>query len=239
MKLINLMKSVLISVIYIFMWGAGSVASAAIIDFTGGTAYLNGGGTVGTTNNGAVYSNVDYYIENGFKLDFIGGYGIIGNYYGNINGVSNDVIHGHWSTGNYGTLTAIEVSKVDGTTFDLNYFELTSNTDWGGWVASGNEKTYVTGYDSNGVATGSPILLPSDNWGWSGTNPQVYLGSEFDSIKKFSFTVGDRVDCFGMDMFYIDEPAPPSNNKVPEPSTLLLLGAGLTGFGLLRKRFKA
>ena len=194
----------------------------AVIDFTGGTAYLSGGGTA-VPNNSGVWSNVDYYEEGGFKLDFIGGYGIIGDYYS----ASNDVIHGHWGTGNYGTLTSIVVTKLDGTPFDLNYFILTSNTDTGGGADSGTEQTWINA--SNGYSQ----LLPTDDWGFAGTNPQIFLGSQFDNITWFSFTVTNRVDCFGMDNFYIDEPAP----GVPAPGSLLLASMGLAGLAKIRRRF--
>lgn len=214
----------------VLLFGAASASQAVVIDFSGGTAYLEGGGTA-VTNNSASYWNVDYYVENGFKLDFIGGAGYVGTYYGG----NNDVIHGHWATGWYGSLTEIKVSKVDNTTFDLNYFELTSNTDTGGTAASGNELAYIKGYLSDGTLAGTK-LLPADDWGWSGPNPQIYLSSAFDDIAWFSFSVADKVDCFGMDSFYINEPAPPSNNPVPEPSTMLLLAGGFGGLAFWRKR---
>ena len=200
--------------------GTSGAAFGAIIDFTGGIATLSDSTTVTTTNT-SVWHNVDYYVENGFKLDFIGDVGIIGDYYGG----NNSVIHGHWANGNYGTLTSVVVTKMDGTAFDLNYFILTSNTDTGGGAASGNEQTFITA--SNGFSQ----LLPTDDWGFAGTNPQIFLGSNFDNITSFTFTAANVVDCFGMDNFYIDEPAP----RIPVPGSFLLTGIGLASLARFRK----
>lgn len=201
---------------------AASLSSqAAIIDFTGGTATLLDASTA-VTNNSAVYQGIDYYEQAGFKLDFQPNSGsagfatIIGNYYG----ASNDVIHAHWATGNFGAITAIEITKIGGGTFDLNYFILTSNTDTGGAAASGNEQAWVEGF-VNGVSTGAAVALPPEDWGFPAT--QIFLGSAFDAVDSVKFYVTNAVDCFGMDEFYIDQPAP----GVPEPASGALLGLGL------------
>ena len=205
--------------------------SAAVITFTGGTVVRQAGPNQ-TTNNSVVWDNVDYYEENGFRLDFkpngtgTAGFATnIGNYYG----AGNDVIHAHWATGNFGGVTEIEITKIGGGTFDLNYFILTSNTDTGGSAASGNELAYVEGFVNN-VSSGAPVLLPPENWGFPGA--QIFLGSAFDAVDSVRFFVTNSVDCFGMDEFFIDQPAP----GIPEPGSLALAGLALAGLLVRRRR---
>jgi len=213
-----------------------NISHGIIVDYTGGIATLSDTTTVVTTDF-SVYSNVDYYIENGFKVDFQGADGIIGNYYGTFprpTPLNNSVIHGHWGASG---LSSIIFTKVDGTAFDLNYLDLTSNTANGGGPATGAEMTYIT---SSGSFS---LLLPSSDWGidWNSTGTiagdgvvRMFLGSQFDSISSFTLT-SQNAYCIGMDNFYIDEPPPP----IPEPSTFMLLGGGLAGLAFIVRRRKS
>ncbi len=189
--------------------------------------------TTQTTNNSAIWDNVKKYEEAGFRLEF---FGIltssfttqVGNYYS----AANDVIHGHWATGDFGGMTQIKVTKIDSTAFDLNYFVLTSNTETGGSAASGNERAFIHA-SIDGLNISHSQLLPPEDWGFPAT--QVFLGNQFDGIKAFWFTAENPVDCFGMDNFFIDEAAPPPEG-VPEPGTLGLIGVGIAAFGLRSRK---
>jgi len=206
-------------------------AAAVQIGFTGGTVILNDNSTQ-TTNNSVVWQDVKAYEESGFRFEYsFNGppapfATIIGNYYG----VGNDVIHAHWDSGNFGEVTQIKFTKIDGTAFDLNYFVLTSNTDTGGAPASGLEQVFIHA-SVDGTTSSFSQLLPPEDWGFPAS--QIFLGNQFDGIKAFWFVAENAVDCFGMDSFFIDEEAPP---RLPEPASLLLLGLGLAGLVLPRRR---
>ena len=234
------MKRLILSplVVLLLLMGIVGSSNAVVVTFTGGTATLSDGTTV-TPNNSGYWGDVDYYVESGVKYDFVGGYGTVGDYYSiGVGGfVGNDVIHAHWAAGGLGTITSMVITKVDGSAFDLNYVDITSNTTTGGGQDSDNELSYITNH------SGHSMLLPSSDWGFAidyygniGDGvARLWLDSFFKGVTSVTFT-SQNAACFGLDNFYIDEPAPPP--PVPEPSTVLLFGAGLLGLVALRKRFQ-
>lgn len=209
-----------------------SSAYATVITFTGGNA-IDQYGNIYVTNQDYTYYNIVSYTENGYQLDYVTDGNsqsqTVGNYYG----TANDVIHGHW----IGGLQSIDVkSTTVGYTFDLNYFTITSNTEFGGGHASGNEEIYVQGY-RNGSAVTSSYRLPSEDWGMA-TTSDIVLGSEFNNIDLFRISGGGAF-CFGMDAFYINQAAPVEGiaiggPSIPETSSTLLGALGI--ITLLRRR---
>jgi len=205
----------------------GMSANAAVISFTGGTVQrLNA--TTETTNNSVVWEHVDYYDEDGFRLDFLDNFGSqgpathIGDYYN----AGNDVIHAHWASGHFGAVTEVEITKIGGGRFDFESFILTSNTALGGGAATGLEEAWVQGF-VGGVATGGPVLLAPEDWGFPAT--QMFLGAEFNNVDMVRFFISNAVDCFGLDEFV-------ANQSVPEPAPLALLGLASAGMLLTRRR---
>ena len=225
---------VFLSMLFIIL-GITAFSNAAVIDFTGGTAYLSDGTSVTTTNTGLWNSVVDYYIEDGMMIDFVGGYGTIGDYYndsifGGIGGYGDSVIHAHPFD-----QFDIVFSKLDGSDFDLTYVDMTSNTDTGGGLASGDERSFIT------TDLGHELMLAPSDWGINYTFyadvgdgiVRNWMDSNFLGINSFTIS-SENAYCFGMDNFFIDQPPP----SIPEPATLILFGTGLLGIaGLGRKKF--
>lgn len=212
---------------------------AVVVTFTGGTVTTLGAGT-GTTDTSASFSDVDFYEQGGFHLDFLPNAGSSGfaTHVGNYYGAGNDVIHSHWEGGGFGGVTAVEITKIGGDTFDLNYFILTSNTIVGGGAADGSERAFVKALDSTDTLIGAPVMLPSEDWGFPAT--PIYLGSDFDAATKVVFYVESPVACFGMDEFFIDEPAPPPPGRVPDSgATLAFLSLALGGIFCLKHKADA
>lgn len=210
-------------------------AKAAVITFTGGTATDAYNNTYVTTEHGTYY-NIVSYVENGFEMRYVSSSNnynaqTVGEYYGS----ENDVIHGHW----FGGLESIDISNINGSTFDLNYFIITSNTSQGGGHATGNEHIYVQGY-RDGVAVTAPYMLPSEDWG-IGEVSNIILNSEFDNVDLFRI-YGEGAFCFGMDAFYINEAAPNVEGviigqpAIPELGVTTLLPLGLAMLMLVRRR---
>lgn len=212
--------------------GVAGVASAVVVDFTGGTAYFDGGGSAVTNNTVSYTDQVRYYDQDGFRFTFYGSAGTVGNYYAigqNSGALRNDVVHAHWTEGT----TSMTITAIDGAAFDLNYIDLTSNTTVGGGKATGTETSYIS---NNG---GYLMLLPSSDWGFEYTYfgevgdgvARLYLDNNFDNVTSVTFR-SDNAYCFGMDNFYINEEAP----GIPEPATLVLMIGGLLGLAASRRR---
>jgi len=200
-----------------------SVAVAAqvgmITEFTGGDVIAGPNGAVSSIDGSTTQYRATEYHESGIKMTTTGDSIFIGNYYEGGNGV----IHGHWSS-----MTQVKFEKVDGSSFDTNYFKLTSNPTRalghsGG--APGNAVVSIVA-SVDGTTESFRVTMPGEEWGdeFRGDRSvtEVYLGPEFDGIKAFWFESDiAEVQCFGMDTFYIDLPPP-----VPTSGTAIVLGSG-------------
>ena len=158
--------------------------------------------------------------------------------------MGNDVIHGHWTA-----VSAIEISLQNNNPFDLQYFQITSNTSVGGQAATNEENIGIQGY-LNGSSVTEIYALPSVDWGAANTR-DVFLPSSFDNVDKVVIfdrgasgthtgnsscpECGNSGFCFGMDNFVFDEAVPNSliqgNGEalpvVPEANSLLFLTVAL------------
>jgi len=220
-----------------------SLTKAAIVTFTGGTATLDSGDTI-ITDTTSQNSGVVSYQEESIILEYGSptqdwSFQTVGDYYG----TSNDVIHGHWDK-----ISTIEISRENNIPFDLQYFQITSNTSIGGGPATNEENIGIQGF-LNGSSVTEIYGLPSVNWGAESTR-DVFLPSSFDNVDKVVIfdrgvsgthtggpdcpECGNSAFCFGMDNFVFDEVVPDflvqGNGSalpvVPEANTLILLVFG-------------
>jgi len=220
-----------------------SLSKAAIVTFTGGTATLDNDQTV-ITDTTSQNSGVISYQEESVILEYNSpfqdwSFQTIGDYYG----IGNDVIHGHWSA-----ISSIEISRENNTPFDLQYFQITSNTSIGGGPATNGENIGIQGF-LNGSSVTEIYGLPSVDWGIESTR-DVFLPSSFDNVDKVVIfdrgvsgthtggpdcpECGNSAFCFGMDNFVFDEVVPDflvqGNGSelpvVPEANTLIFLTLG-------------
>lgn len=127
-------------------------ANAVMITFSGGTIHLWNGTTAISTDTD-LYNHVQYYEESGIRFEYIAAandsWTLIGNYYN----IGWAVIHGHWQPGAKGSkMTAIKITKINGSPFDMTYFKVTSNAGFPGGAASGNEVVYI-----NALKDGSTV----------------------------------------------------------------------------------
>lgn len=213
-------------------------AQATVVTFTGGTITRPDGSTA-ITDNTQPYWNVSSYTEGVFSMTYVvsdpssANGQTVGNYYG-----SGDVIHGHWGNGING-LISIDIT-AGGSPFDLQYFQITSNTQQGGGAHTGNELIYITGY-LNGQQVTPQFLLPGEDWGATSTSgyQDLILPASFDLVDMVKIN-GTGAFCYGMDNFVFNQVIPQellagnfdqntitdtgnfTPPTIPEPSTGLL-----------------
>lgn len=175
--------------------------ASAVVDFDGGTATRQDGSTV-VTSNTSLNNGVVSYVEDGVLVEFNGLVFDWGSYIGDYYGVQNSVIHTHWDS-----LESVTFSMLDGSAFDLNYMDVTSNTVMGGGPADGTEDSWVT------ASNWATIKLPSVDWGSIQEPEKLWFSSDFNNITSFTVT-STNAFCFGLDNFYINEPPPPFDDSL-------------------------
>jgi hypothetical protein len=204
--------------------GLAAPAQASLITFTGGTVTQNDG-TTGVTHNAINWDDVQRYEEAGFRVTFIGTDSAFSSNVGDFYEVGNDVLQGHWASGNFGYLTQIRLTRTDGGAFSLGGFDIVSNTDTGGGPASGNEQVYVHA-SADGIGDDFAQLLPSDDSDFPTT--RFALGEPFSHVRAIWFDVSGASDSFAIDNLQA--------SAVPEPGSLALLGAGAFSLWATRRR---
>ena len=128
-------------------------------------------------------------------------------------------------SGNYGIVNnsgtnPLGVSISSSTPFDFNGAWLA------GWDFNAPSQIKAQGFDAaNNLVAETPFMTID-------VNSNKYLSANFDDVTRVNFVGGQY---FTIDDFTFNES---TSNPVPEPSTFLLLGGGVIGTFLLRRRMK-
>lgn len=195
-----------------------SLVKAAIVTFDGGIATTVLGEQSEVDNNIQI-QNVSSYQEGTVILSYNltnpdqeSSWQTVGDYYG----VQDSVIHGHWTE-----LNSIQIERENNVAFDLQYFQITSNTSVGGGAATDTENIAIQGF-LNGQPVTQLLGLPSVDWG-ANEIQDVFLPDSFNNVDKVLITdrgtlgvhtggsdcpTCNSAFCFGMDNFVFDEVVP-------------------------------
>lgn len=195
-----------------------SLAKAAVVSFDGGIATTVQGEQLEVNNNNQI-QNVSYYQEGTVLLSYNltnpdqeSSWQTVGDYYG----VQDSVIHGHWTE-----LDSIQIERENNVPFDLQYFQITSNTSVGGGAATDTENIAIQGF-LNGQPVTQLLGLPSVDWG-ANEIQDVFLPDSFNNVDRVLITdlgtlgvhtggsdcpTCNSAFCFGMDNFVFDEVVP-------------------------------
>lgn len=217
-----------------------SLAKAAIVTFDGGIVTTLQEEQLEVNNTNQI-QNVSSYQEGTVILSYNltnpdqeSSWQTVGDYYG----VQDSVIHGHWTE-----LNSIQIERENNVAFDLQYFQITSNTSVGGGAATDTENIAIQGF-LNGEAVTEMFGLPSVDWG-ANEIQDVFLPDSFNNVDKVLITdrgtlgvhtggsdcpTCNSAFCFGMDNFVFDEAVPQTLiqgnsmdlTPVPEVSASLL-----------------
>jgi hypothetical protein len=209
----NFLKAALAVVAISFLLGSAALADTLTYTFSG----VGSGTIAGNTNT--TFTDASFtatFTENTANITNFG----VGSGYFLYTGISGTFTEGSYTT----TITGVSV-------------EVNANPSAGGNFESvdlfNTSATNGLGLDSCSVLLGYDLTTPVSTSPACPTNANLTptLGG------SFSTTTGDTLTLTGDDS--LDFTAAAAVAAVPEPSTLFLFTTGLSGIGLLRRRFRA